>query len=186
VIKKIIYPIILLIICSIIINHSLAIRKKKSYPKKSLRKKISLKSIRNKVFKIIEEGDINKLAKILQCCKKKINSITGPDGCTALHKAASLGKKKMVELLVFHKASILIEDKNGFTPIQSAEDAGNLEIANFLKKEAKEQKIEFIKKLKEVKKLEKKKKRQKKIQDFFYRISSFIDNICATKENFSY
>jgi ankyrin repeat protein len=47
---------------------------------------------------------------------------TGPDGSTALHKAAQDGRPEMVRLLANAGASLAVRNKDGFTPLELAEE----------------------------------------------------------------
>ena len=53
-------------------------------------------------------------------------------GHTALHIASKLGSKDVAKVLLQHKASVMIKDINGCTPLYLAASSGNYEIAKLI------------------------------------------------------
>ena len=53
-------------------------------------------------------------------------------GQTALHIAAKLGFKDVAKVLLQHKASVIVTDSNGCTPLYLAASSGNYEIAKLI------------------------------------------------------
>lgn len=53
-------------------------------------------------------------------------------GHTALHIASKLGSKDVAKILLQHKASVMVKDVNGCTPLYLAASSGNYEIAKLI------------------------------------------------------
>jgi len=177
-VRKIACQTYLLAIFILATNNSFAMRKKKRLRKKtSLHKKISLKNMEAKAFVAIKEGN-TELLEIFLKSGVKINTVVEENGSTLLHKAASLGKKNMVELLIQYNADITAKDNFDLTPIQNAEKTGNNKIAEYLKEEL--SKIENKKFLKRAKRIALKKTKKNTLK----RIISLLTNVCTTEENY--
>ena len=53
-------------------------------------------------------------------------------GHTALHIASKLGSKDVAKVLLQHKASVMVKDIKGCTPLYLAASSGNYEIAKLI------------------------------------------------------
>ena len=53
-------------------------------------------------------------------------------GHTALHIASKLGFKDVAKVLLQHKASVMVKDVKGCTPLYLAASSGNYEIAKLI------------------------------------------------------
>jgi len=95
------------------------------------------------------------------------------NGDTPLHKAVSMGNKKMAKLLIQFNANITEKNDLGFTPVQTAEDCGNPNLTKYLKKELTKKKREKKEKNKMIKK-----------QNLLKKVISWLN--CSNKTNISY
>jgi uncharacterized protein len=75
-------------------------------------------------------GDIDMAALLW---KYGVDLNAGAGASTALHGAAAAGHYQMVQWLITHRANARVLDRDGKRPLQVAMDAGQLEIAGFLR-----------------------------------------------------
>jgi len=83
------------------------------------------------IRKAIEDRNKLDLLKLLSRKWKDINTL-GADGLAALHHAAMVGTRRVIEILLFFGAEINIQNADGDFPLDLAVREGNYDIAQFL------------------------------------------------------
>ena len=83
------------------------------------------------IRKAIEERNKLDLLNLLNRKYKDINAL-GADGLAALHHAAIVGTRRVIEVLLYFGAEINIQNSDGDYPLDLAVREGNYDIAQFL------------------------------------------------------